>query len=270
MARGSRGRSVRRRWRDRRGGSTRRAWRSLHGQVLLHRPRTGVHGSAGCEERERPGDRRIRWWRDQWSCGRLGRGRHGDDFSHPGTQLYVAVGGNGADGGWNGGANSSLGFSSNRGGGASDVRTLARSEPTTLLSRLIVAGGGGGAGMTYGVVAGGAGGSAGAAGQPGGGTNGGGPGQAGTQSAGDPAVAQVVPARRQETRGPWGPAAVADTARSRLPSSRLAAAEAAACSAVAVVVAATVLATAEVAVAAAPPTHPAARLALRPPELHRA
>lgn len=101
----------------------------------------------------------------------------------PGTQLYVEVGGNGAGGGWNGGA-FKPGWPSSGGGGASDVRALARSEPTTLLSRLIVAGGGGGAGSTYTGVAGGAGGSAGAAGQPGGGTGGGGPGQAGTQSAG--------------------------------------------------------------------------------------
>ena len=101
-----------------------------------------------------------------------------------GTQLFVEVGGNGADGGWNGGASTVYGSASNRGGGASDVRTVARSAPGTLLSRLVVAGGGGGAGITYGGVAEVAGGSAGAPGQPGTGPDGGGPGQAGTQSAG--------------------------------------------------------------------------------------
>ncbi len=85
----------------------------------------------------------------------------------PGTRLYVEVGGgNGAtfNGGGPGLAN---------GGGASDLRTVPRSEPGSLDSRLVVAAGGGGAGLTN---------SGGAAGQPGGGGSAG--GGAGTLSAG--------------------------------------------------------------------------------------
>ena len=58
----------------------------------------------------------------------------------PGQVLYVAVGSTASTAvGFNGGA-------LQRGGGASDVRTLARSQPDSLASRLIVAAGGGGAG----------------------------------------------------------------------------------------------------------------------------
>ena len=52
----------------------------------------------------------------------------------PASTLYVEVG----VGAFNGGA-------ANRGGGASDVRTLPAANPATLSSRLVVAGGGGGA-----------------------------------------------------------------------------------------------------------------------------
>jgi hypothetical protein len=100
----------------------------------------------------------------------------------PGTQLYVEVGGDATHGAFfNGG--SSFGFMSGGGGGASDVRTLARSEPTTLLSRLVIAGGGGGRGANGG-AAGGSGGAAGSGGGTGGGTGGGGGGGGATLSGG--------------------------------------------------------------------------------------
>jgi hypothetical protein len=91
----------------------------------------------------------------------------------PGQVLYIAVGGNGRPavsyasgaGGFNGGAPGGAG-SDNQvwgggggGGGASDVRTVSRSAPDSLASRLIVAAGGGGGG---GADGGGAGGAAGA------------------------------------------------------------------------------------------------------------
>jgi Divergent InlB B-repeat domain len=107
----------------------------------------------------------------------------------PGELLYVEVGGNGSDGnadgtggagGFNGGGagGSEIGSCGCEGGGAggggaSDVRTVARSQAGTFDSRLIVAGAGGGASPE--------GSSGGAAGQPGGGPSGGG---AGTPTAG--------------------------------------------------------------------------------------
>lgn len=64
----------------------------------------------------------------------------------PGTTLYVYVGQNGTDGGWNGGApggngGTQGGSPGGRGGGASDVRT-----GDSLDSRIVVAGGAGGGG----------------------------------------------------------------------------------------------------------------------------
>lgn len=67
-----------------------------------------------------------------------------------GERLFVEVGGNGADGGWNGGGAGGcipfLGNCSEDGGGASDIRTAGSSEPGSLSTRLVVAGGGGGGG----------------------------------------------------------------------------------------------------------------------------
>jgi adhesin/invasin len=68
----------------------------------------------------------------------------------PGEVLYVEVGGMGGDpfGGFNGGGNPAVGAGATwvGGGGASDVRTLPRSDGVpSLNSRLIVAGGGGAA-----------------------------------------------------------------------------------------------------------------------------
>ncbi|MDQ4502438.1 Ig domain-containing protein [Sinomonas sp. ASV322] len=74
-----------------------------------------------------------------------------------GSVLYVEVGGTstnaGADparmwlvpGGWNGGGGGVFG----PGGGASDIRTLPRTDAATLGSRLLVAGGGGGGGFSH-------------------------------------------------------------------------------------------------------------------------
>ena len=68
----------------------------------------------------------------------------------PGDTLYVEVGGAGSvpQGGFNGGGNGGdVGYISEAGGGgASDVRTVSRSQTGSLDSRLIVAGGGGGSG----------------------------------------------------------------------------------------------------------------------------
>ena len=70
------------------------------------------------------------------------------------TQLFVEVGAKGFEGGpsrgfatdsgFNGGGQSCCG--AGNGGGASDVRTLPRTDIRTLNSRLLIAGGGGGAG----------------------------------------------------------------------------------------------------------------------------
>jgi hypothetical protein len=68
----------------------------------------------------------------------------------PGHTLYIEVGGlpDGATGGFNGGGGGTeFGFA---GGGASDVRTIARDFAGTAGSRKIVAGGGGGAGNGFG------------------------------------------------------------------------------------------------------------------------
>ncbi|MHB1433295.1 MAG: Ig domain-containing protein [Streptosporangiaceae bacterium] len=81
-------------------------------------------------------------------------------FVHPGSTLYVAVGGTGSHGGYNGGGNGG-GTGGAGGGGASDLQTFTG-------HRLVVAAGGGGAGNSGSCSAdGGAGGNAGAAGAPG-------------------------------------------------------------------------------------------------------
>ena len=74
------------------------------------------------------------------------------DVSHAVQQFFVNVGGAGSstEGGYNGGGAPGYigGGASNRqggGGGASDIRTVAGTEPGSLGSRIIVAGGGGGA-----------------------------------------------------------------------------------------------------------------------------
>jgi hypothetical protein len=81
----------------------------------------------------------------------------------PPEVLYVEVAGNGASGGFNGGAapGNSLCCDGFAGGGASDVRTIASADPRSLASRLVVAGGGGGDGAPGG-------GQGGDAGSPGG------------------------------------------------------------------------------------------------------
>jgi hypothetical protein len=95
----------------------------------------------------------------------------------PGARLYVEVGASGATGGgWNGGGTGPFGFAP--AGGASDIRTLPGSAPTTLFSRSIVAGGGGAAGLGSG------GGSGGNAAAPGVSSSDGAGGMPGTQSAG--------------------------------------------------------------------------------------
>ncbi len=90
----------------------------------------------------------------------------------PGETLYVEVGENGEVNGGNfnagtfNGGGSAADFGGNlvsgQGGGATDVRTVAMADGSTLNSRLVVAGGGGGAGGTYGAAAVSAGGNAGA------------------------------------------------------------------------------------------------------------
>ena len=74
------------------------------------------------------------------------------DVSHAVQQFFVNVGGAGSstEGGYNGGGAPGYigGGASNRqggGGGASDIRTVAGTEPGSLGSQIIVAGGGGGA-----------------------------------------------------------------------------------------------------------------------------
>ena len=134
--------------------------------------------------------------------GRGGSGRvaggqaarvEGDITVTPGSTLYVEVGGIGAvrnffapglTAGFNGGGaapgNGTLPENDSAGGGgASDLRTVARTAAGTLGSRLIVAAGGGGGGVGSGAL--GIGGNAGAAGSNYNGTQG---GQPGTQSAG--------------------------------------------------------------------------------------
>lgn len=90
----------------------------------------------------------------------------------PGATLYVEVGGNGADGsgtggagGFNGGGPGGNGqpLSGGGGGGASDIRTMTRTAPGSLDSRLVVAAGGGGGGGAN-LSGGGTGGNAGSAG----------------------------------------------------------------------------------------------------------
>jgi hypothetical protein len=97
----------------------------------------------------------------------------------PGQTLFVNVGGNGTAGdlegnetgpagGFNGGGSGGRGsiafHSGDSGGGATDVRSFSRSQPSSLGTRLVVAGGGGG-GNDLG-TAGGAAGSPGATGGP--------------------------------------------------------------------------------------------------------
>ena len=77
----------------------------------------------------------------------------------PGETLYIEVGGNGEDGGFNGGGSGGGG-----GGGASDMRTSPLAAGLFPDDRVIVAGGGGGAGEN-GEEGGAAGGAAGEAGQ---------------------------------------------------------------------------------------------------------
>lgn len=79
----------------------------------------------------------------------MGGAVSGDIQVTPGEHLFVEVGGNGADGGWNGGGTGGcvlLFDCSGDGGGASDIRTTSDAQPGSLDSRLVVAGGGGGAG----------------------------------------------------------------------------------------------------------------------------
>jgi hypothetical protein len=120
------------------------------------------------------------------AAGGFGDELEGDLAVTPGATLYVEVGGNGADGGFNGGAagGSSIsdcfglgGGNGAGGGGASDIRTLPNSDGGTLGSRLFAAGGGGGGG---GFSSSGAGGDAGNPGNNAAGLGGG----AGTGSAG--------------------------------------------------------------------------------------
>jgi hypothetical protein len=118
----------------------------------------------------------------------------------PASTLFVEVGGGD---GFNGGGSGSQWFQryTGNGGGASDVRTVSRTDAGTLDSRLLVAGGGGGAGgegLTLGFTSttpnGGVGGSAGAQGASGesqgtyGGAAGGQPGTASAGGAGAPGV----------------------------------------------------------------------------------
>jgi hypothetical protein len=135
--------------------------------------------------------------------GRAGGGRgavvSGDLAVTGGDVFYVEVGGGATvgsrcypgqpcDGGFNGGGSSTSIFGTG-GGGASDVRTMTRTDPGTLASRLLVAAGGGGGGDDLGRCPGGAGGDAGAPGGNGGscglgGGTGGGPGTASAGGAG--------------------------------------------------------------------------------------
>jgi hypothetical protein len=106
------------------------------------------------------------------AAGGLGARVQGDLAVSEGATFYVEVGGNGTDGDANG-ASTSGGFNgggdgggsdaairgAGSGGGASDLRTITRSDGSSLNSRLIVAAGGGGAGTNG---KGGDGGSAGA------------------------------------------------------------------------------------------------------------
>src|SRR4051794_21900765 len=90
----------------------------------------------------------------EFGSGGQGARVTGDVPVTPGEVLYVEVGGNGHEsfllsgdgaGGVNRGGPSGSTFPGAGGGGASDVRFLARTAPTTLAARLVVAPGGGGA-----------------------------------------------------------------------------------------------------------------------------
>ena len=126
--------------------------------------------------------------------GGLGHNVSGDLGVTPGTVLYVNVGGKGSGTtpGFNGGGHAGVApvGTAGAGGGASDIRTISRTTPGTLDSRLMVAGGGGGVGH------GTRGGNAGAAGGGNPDTIGGRPGTAtggGTGGLGDvPGVAGVL------------------------------------------------------------------------------
>ena len=122
------------------------------------------------------------------SMGGLGHRAEADVTVTPGQTIYVEVGGPGAAsdlttggaGGFNGGADGGDGGALGNGGGGgggggTDLRTVSRTSPGTVGSRLIVAGGGGGDGAG---ANGGAGGDAGTAGgnSIGGGAIGGAPG----------------------------------------------------------------------------------------------
>ena len=83
--------------------------------------------------------------------GGVGHNVSGDLTVTPGSTIYVEVGGKGqgATPGFNGGGPAGLDGNlgtAGSGGGASDIRTISRSNPATLDSRLMVAGGGGGVG----------------------------------------------------------------------------------------------------------------------------
>jgi hypothetical protein len=128
------------------------------------------------------------------AAGGMGARVEGDLAVSPGMQLFIEVGGNGPDdteqqtpggfngGGVGGGSETGLGYAAG-GGGASDIRTVSRTFPGTLESRLVIAAGGGGAAWSSSGSAPG-----GNAGQPGGGPgNGGSPGTASAGGAGGPA-----------------------------------------------------------------------------------
>jgi hypothetical protein len=141
------------------------AWEVPAAVTSIHVVAIGGHGGAG-----------------NVSPGGGGARVEGDLAVTPGMQLFVEVGGNGADfasgptlGGFNGGGGgggSATGFWAASGGGASDIRTVSRTAAGSLESRLIVAGGGGGAGLSGSTSD--PGGDAGQ--QGGGGQSGGGPG----------------------------------------------------------------------------------------------
>ncbi len=82
--------------------------------------------------------------------GGLGAVVSGELTVTPKSILYVEVGGTSVLGGFNGGGATQELFEGRAGGGggASDVRTVGRSEPNSLKSRLLVAAGGGGGGAS--------------------------------------------------------------------------------------------------------------------------
>ena len=125
---------------------TEQTWQVPAGVTKAHVSAIGAPGSVGgtdgaCEQ----------------ALGGQGARVEADIAVTPSATLYVEVGGvpGGSPYGWNGVPDGQTG----EGGGASDVRTVARADPLSLGSRLIVAGGGGSGGYC-----GGAGGSAGTAG----------------------------------------------------------------------------------------------------------